>query len=315
MENGEPMRTAEVAKTVQIHNHGVYKTKSTEFEHLPNGSLAYPSYIQRARRLHIEVSFVAVYEEYEHGSSLAGSAAFTRACIHTLVSFLMEGLALQELKVRYNHKVLGRYNSRATLNALESLRRLRNVEMVNLSVPYSGSKIHSKKWVSMAEQMQFKTDRPPINILKKMQDIYHLCEGIAKHDDDDDLRKAEHELLKIFYRFIMWELHSKGSLRYFPQTQSGIAEHLDWMKSRIVKIRERDETAPQKWRGSLVGQITSSAASYWKVLGEAPAKPSWPLGPGSRFYLNVAMGDYCIMEDSCGSRETETLAFLMEHRL
>ena len=264
----------ELLKTVQIQNHGVYKAKETEFEQLLSGSLAYPSYIRRVTRLHIEVSVMVDIETYRYGCPFVGSAAFARACIHTLVSFLMEGHSLQELRVRVKSTSLRRQWRRGCgiLQLLPPLQRLRNIAIVDVNEVLNGSQNLPGYWAPMIEKMQTKTNSLPTNILDKMREIRHLCEAIVERDDDDDERKAEHQLLAAFYRYITWELHLEGPWTDRARPQTTISQHLAWMKLRIMKMRDRDMEAPRIQQRSYE-QAQSPSRSYWEVLSEAAIEP------------------------------------------
>lgn len=315
-----PYRTHayELLKTVQIQNYGIYNKKDTRFEQLPNGSLAYPAYLRRVKRLHIEVIVETEHAEYNYGSSFVGSSAFARACIHTLVSFLMEGHSLQELRIKYSHTAGDtRHRShRKFLDALTPLHRLRNIDIVEVLSTRNGRKMSSSVWCPWIKKMRTKTDSPPINILKNMLEIRYLCDAIEKRDDDDDERKAQHELLKIFYRYIMWELHFEASFSWECDTWSKfrswedktwlkpreISDHLSWMKLRIIKMRKQDGNGSRDGHGS-DEQTQSSARLYWEMLGEAAALP-WPTDKED---ISARRHAFELMEASCGSQEEAVL--------
>ncbi|SMR44972.1 unnamed protein product [Zymoseptoria tritici ST99CH_3D1] len=298
--NGHSPTIKELRKTVQIHNHGVYKAKVIDFEHIPNGRLAYPSYLRQVKRLHIEVHVVGHREEYYYGAPMVGSAVFARSCIHTLVSFLMEGHSLQELKVKFTsaatHPDRGIAHP-AILNPLQPLRRLRNIDVVDILGFVSGGSVSPGFWAPMIEEMRIKTDSHPVNLLNKMQEIYHLCDDLVMRDDDDDERKTEHKLLKILYRYIIWELHFDGYFEYRHEPKFWISKHLYWMKVRVVKMREQNKEAScdQEARRE---RSRSSARSYWEMLCDGAPVTSW-VHP--REAARARWVDWKQIKASCGS--------------
>lgn len=311
---GYPTTTPELRKTVQIHNQGVYKAKMTKFEHIPNGRVAYPSYLRQVKRLHIEVHVVGNREEYYYGAPMVGSAVFARSCIHTLVSFLMEGHSLQELKVKFTsaatHPDRGIAHP-AILNPLQPLRRLRNIDVVDILGFVSGESVSPGFWAPMIEEMRTKTDSHPVNLLNKMQEIYHLCDDLVMRDDDDDERKTEHKLLKILYRYIIWELHFDGYFEYRHEPKFWISKHLYWMKVRVVKMREQNKEAScdQEARRE---QSRSSARSYWEMLCDGAPVTSW-VHP--REAARARWVDWKRIKASCGSQEKAVLMSCRnEHR-
>jgi hypothetical protein len=298
----------ELVKTVQIQNHGIYRVGNTKFEHLPTGKHAYPSFLRQVKRLHIEMNISVDEEEYYYGSPFVGSAAFARACIHTLVSFLMDGHSLQELKVTLNAtkiECLRRHPS--MVNPFWPLQRLRNIDVVNFVGFMDGFAITPALWESTIEKMRSNADQTPTNALSIMQEVYHLCGSIVKRDDDNDERLAEHELLKIFYRYIIWELNFEGSKSlHFRLPEHRIAEHLSWMKRHIARMKERDKAASAD-QTSNSEQTNPSARHYWEVLGETSTRTPWS---SFRLDFRTQWRDYKLMEASCGPQQEAVLRVL-----
>lgn len=205
-------------KSVTIHNHKVHDAEQTSFEIIPDGMMAWPTYLRRVRKLSLKLQLVQEQQcNHDHGTT-----AFAVGCISTLVAFFMRKHCLVDLDVigsSPSYLVVG------VNGALAQLCRLRSIErIVSIRGP--------DKW--LARDLRRAMRKPggiTLNIIEDMKRVFDEADALkamqvsrdelTRHDNTPavrDLVSKTMALIDYHRRCVLWTLSA----------ELGVSQSKDW---------------------------------------------------------------------------------------